>query len=98
MLTNRKCAIAAALAAAVAITTVSMTPAQARSRGDALMLGAIAGLFGTIATIAAAKAARDRYYDYDYYDRPAYGPVYAAPPVYVPRHHPHWGGHHHWHR
>jgi hypothetical protein len=92
MSSNRMRAISAALAAAVALTTMSFTPANASRRGDAAVLGAVVGLFGTIATIAAANAARDRYYD---------GPVYA-PPVYGPRYyggHPGWHGrHHHWHR
>ena len=72
MLMVRKGAISAAVAAAIALTTMSFTPANASPRGDAAMLGAVAGVFGMIATIAATNAARDRYYD---------GPVYAAPPV-----------------
>ena len=60
MLTNRMRAVAAAVAGAVALSAVSFTPAEARSRrGDALALAAVAGVFGTIA----ALAARDRYYD-----------------------------------
>ena len=58
------------------------------------MLGAVAGVFGMIATIAATNAARDRYYD---------GPVYAAPPVvvtpgYGPVYRGYGGWHRHWHR
>ena len=97
MLSFRMGAISAAVAAAIASTTVSVTPANASPRGDAAMLAAVAGVFGAIATVAAANAARDHYYD---------GPVYAAPPVYAvpsyygPGYRPGFGGwrHHHWHR
>lgn len=107
MFRNKLRALAVAVAAAVALTTVSLTPAQAGRRGDAAMAGAVIGLFGTIAAIAAANAARDRYYDgYGYAPAYGYGPVYAAPPpVYVPPHGGHrhgWRGghphHRHWHR
>jgi hypothetical protein len=96
MLSFRMGAIAAAVAAVIASTSMNVTPANASPRGDAAMLAAVAGVFGTIATIAAANAARDRYYD---------APVYAAPPVYaVPGYYGHgyrpgFGRrHHHWHR
>jgi hypothetical protein len=97
MFTIRSRVIAAAAAAAIALTAFSTAPAQARVRnGDAIALGAIVGLFGTVAALAAANAARDRHY----------GPYYAAPhpgaPVYRgPVHRSHrWGGwhRHHWHR
>jgi hypothetical protein len=106
MLSFRNGAISAAVAAAIASTTMSVTPANASPRGDAAMLAAVAGVFGTIATIAAANAARDRYYD-----GPVYygGQAYAAPPAYVvPGYGYHrqgyrpglggWRRHHHWHR
>ena len=103
MLRNRLRALAVATAAAIAFTTVSLTPAHAGRRGDAAMIGAVAGMFGLIATMAAASAARERYYD---------GPVYVAPqPVPAPHfhghpgwrgrhfhHHRHHGQHRHWHR
>jgi hypothetical protein len=89
MFSIRNGVISAAVAAAIALT--SFTAANASPRGDRAMLGAVAGVFGAIATIAAANAARDRYGE-DYDD----GPIYAAPPVYRPG----FGGwrHHHWHR
>jgi hypothetical protein len=99
MLRNGMRATAVAIAAAVALATVSLTPAHAGRRGDAAAVAAVVGLFGTVAAIAAANAARDR--AYDYYD----GPVYAAPPqAYAPRYRGQgWHrGHHlhgrHWHR
>jgi len=60
-----------------------------RARGhrgsNAAALGAATAIFGTIATIAAANAYRDRYY-YAPYDYAPYGyapgPVYYAPPRY----------------
>ncbi len=99
MLTIRSRVIAAAAAAAIALTAFSAAPAQARVRnGDAVAAAAIAGLFGTIATIAAANAARDHY---GYY-RPRYVAPYPGVPVYRgPVHRSHrWGGwhRHHWHR
>ncbi|MBM3528517.1 MAG: hypothetical protein FJX62_10520 [Alphaproteobacteria bacterium] len=101
----RNRAIAAAAAAAIALTSVSFTPAVAapvnkqgpavsqsgdmefssRRRGNShanrAVLGAVLGVFGTIAAVAAADAARDRYYrGYPHY----YGP---PPPL------PHYYGH-----
>ena len=101
MLSIRTGVISAAVAAAIALTTMSFTPANASSRGDRAMLGAVAGLFGAIATIAVANAARDRYDGY--YDGPVYAapPVYAQPgygPVYRGHFHPGHGGWHHGHR
>ena len=76
---TRNRAIAAATAAAIALTSVAVTPASARpyyghhrGPGGAIVLGAVAGLFGTIA----ALAARDRY-ERHY----GYGPYYAPPPA-----------------
>jgi hypothetical protein len=98
MLSIRNGAISAAVAAAIALG--SFTPANASSRGDRAMLGAVAGVFGAIATIAAANAARNAYYE----DEPVYvapqaypAPVYAAP-VYGPGYRGHWRHHRHWHR
>jgi hypothetical protein len=92
MLSIRTGVISAAVAAAMALA--SFTPANASPRGDRAFLGAVAGVFGAVATIAAANAARDRYYDGGYYDD---GPGYAAPvygPAYGPAHRP---GFHRWH-
>jgi hypothetical protein len=83
MAITRNRAIAAATAAAIALTSLAVTPASAHSyryhRGaaNAAVLGAVAGLFGTIATLAA----RDHYYRHYGYYRPYYRP-YAPPPVY----------------
>jgi hypothetical protein len=77
---TRNRAIAAATAAAIALTAVAVTPASARpyrhhhrGAGNAAVLGAVAGLFGTIATLAA----RDRYERHYGY---GYAPYYAPPP------------------
>ena len=73
MFTIRSRAIAAAAAAAIALTSFSAAPANAgRRHGDAVAAAAIAGVFGTVAAVIAAKAARDRYKAY-------YGPHYATP-------------------
>lgn len=78
---TRNRAIAAAIAGAIALTsTVAVTPASARpyhhhrhgGPGGAAVLGAVAGLFGTIATLAA----RDRYERHYGY---GYAPGYYAP-------------------
>lgn len=76
---TRNRAIAAATAAAIAFTSLAATPAAAspyhhRGAGNAIVLGAVAGLFGTIA----ALAARDHYARHYGYG-PHYGP-YAPPP------------------
>jgi len=74
---TRHRAIAAATAAAIAVSSLAVSPASARpyhhhrSAGGAAVLGAVAGVFGTIA----ALAARDRY-ERHY----GYGPYYAPPP------------------
>ncbi len=72
--------LAAALVGALALSTIPLAPAQAahrhwhHHRGNAAVLGAVAGMFGTIAALAAADRYRnDYYYDYDggpYYDAP----------------------------
>jgi hypothetical protein len=79
MRVTRLRAIAAATAAAIALTSFAVTPASARPYGyhhrgaNAAVLGAVAGVFGTIA----ALAARNRY-ERDY--RYGYGPYYAPAP------------------
>jgi len=85
--TNR--AIAAAAAASIALTTLTLAPASAapltevsyRHDGGAAALGAFAAIAGTIASIAAAEHYRHQYYEPSPY---AYGPVY--PYGYAPRH------------
>jgi hypothetical protein len=93
--TIRRFAVAA-LAGVIAFSAIGLTPAEARRwhRGDAAVLGAVAGIFGTIAVLAA----RDRYRD-DYYG--CYrcgGGYYAAPYAYAPRYgyRGYHGWHHHW--
>ncbi len=78
--TLRRFAVAA-LAGIIAFSAIGLTPAEARHwrGGDAAVLGAVAGIFGTIAVLAA----RDRYRD-DYYG--CYGcggGYYAAPYAYA---------------
>jgi hypothetical protein len=70
----RNRAIAAAAAATIALTSMAITPAAASpyrrhgGAGGAAVLGAVAGLFGTIAAIAA----------HDHYVRHyGYGPYYG---------------------
>ncbi len=94
MLITKTRAISAAIAAALALTTFTATPASARHwhRGDAAAIAAFAGIAGTIATLAA----RDRYRDGPYYAAP-YGPRYGGPVYYAPRWR-HWNHHHHWYR
>ncbi len=76
---TRNRAIAAAAAAAIAFTSMAVTPVAAspyrhHGAGGAAVLGAVAGLFGTIAAIAA----HDHYVRHYGYG-PYYGP-YAPPP------------------
>jgi hypothetical protein len=94
--------IAAAAAAAIALTSVSFSPATAapvsklqtvaahdltdvsarrrvHSGGNRAALGAVMGVFGLIAGLAAADAYRDRHRYYGAYD-PYYGGPYAPPP------------------
>ena len=59
---SRHRAIAAATAAAIALTSLAITPATARpyghyhrGGGNAAVLGAVAGVFGTIALLAARR-------------------------------------------
>ena len=87
--------IAAILGAALVFSSLSFNSAEARSRhhnrNNAAVVGAVLGVFGTIAALAAA----DRYRERRYYGNPYYGPSYGAPyypPVYRYRHR----RHHHW--
>lgn len=88
----------AALAAALLFSSIGINSAEARhyhrGRGNAAVAGAVVGLFGTIAALAARDAYRDRYYGDPYYG----GSPYAYyPPVYRYRHwHRHWRHHHRW--
>jgi hypothetical protein len=87
---TRHRAIAAATAAAIALTSMAVTAAPADARtyrhyhrgaGNAAVLGAVAGLFGTIATLAA----RDRYErHYGYGPYYGYRGPYARPYGYYP--------------
>jgi hypothetical protein len=86
----RNRAIVAAVAAAIALSSLAATPASARpyyhrGGGNAAFLGAVAGVFGTIATLA-ARDHYERHYGYGYAD-PAYGP---PPPPYGYYGHPYW--------
>jgi hypothetical protein len=76
-----------------------------RHRGNAAVLGAVAGIFGAIAATAAANSYRHRYYYGEpyYYGSYGYGAPYAyapAPYAYGPsfRFHGHRGYGHHRHR
>ena len=79
--------VAAALAGALALSTIALAPAQAASDtttfssvrkhrhhyGNAAAFGAVAGMFGIIAGLAAADRYGDNYY-YGYDDGPYYAP------------------------
>ncbi len=86
---------AGVLATAVLLGSIGIGSAEARSRhynrGNAAAVGAVIGLFGTIATLAARDSYRDRYYGGGAY---YYGQPYGySPPAYRYRH---W--HHRYHR
>jgi hypothetical protein len=96
-------ALAAALTAALALASLDIAPAQAAGtvemsahrhwrHGNGAVLGAVAGLFGTIAVLAA----NDRYQNGYYYGGSPYyygSYGYGGPYVYGPRYH-YW--HRHW--
>lgn len=92
--TSRSLAIA--VAAAVALTLFDVAPASAhhyRHYGNAAVMGAVLGMFGTIAALAAADRYRDDDYAYGYG-----GPYYYAPGYYYGGSYGHarryYGGHH----
>lgn len=97
---NLKRSIAAALATAMVLSSIGIGSAEARSRhhhrGNAAAVGAMLGVFGTIAALAAADNYRDSYYDngygyryrgqayrgYAYRGRPYRGSQFRVPPQY----------------
>jgi hypothetical protein len=108
--------VAAALAGALALSTIALAPAQAASdttifssvrkhrhhHGNAAAFGAVAGMFGIIAGLAAADRYGDNYYYYGYDDGPYYAPYgyYGGSYGYAPGYrfrgsHGHSGHRHH---
>jgi hypothetical protein len=88
---TRHRAMAAATAAAIALSSMAITPASAgpyrpyhRGPGNAAVLGAMAGVFGLIATLA-ARHHHEREYAYG-----GYG-AYAPPPPPPPPPHGYYG-------
>jgi hypothetical protein len=87
----------------VATSFVSAPASAGLRHGDVAAAAAIAGVFGTVAAIIAAKAERDRHRAYygPYYAAPYYGAPYYGAPVYRGYHGgPRWNGWHrrHWYR
>lgn len=83
-------------AQSTAVTT-DFSARRRHYRGNRAALGAVVGVFGAIAALAAADRYRNDYYYYGspYYGRPYYGPYsYGGPYYYAPRsrygHHRHW--------
>ncbi len=87
------------LAPATATTTDFSARRRHYRRGNAAALGAVVGVFGAIAAIAAAERYRDDYYYGDRYYGGYYGGPYTYGPVY-PYGGYGYGGHrrHHHHR
>lgn len=83
---------AAALIGALAFTTIGLAPAEAHRwhRGNALALGAVAGVFGTIVALAAADQYRDGYYGCYGCGGYAYPGPYYYGGGYRGWHHHHW--------
>ena len=86
---TRHRAIAAATAAAIALTSMAITPASAgpyrhynRGAGNAAVLGAVAGVFGLIATLAARKHYEHQYGYGGYAPAPAPYGYYGGPRPY----------------
>ena len=74
--------------------TIDLSARRRSHRGNAAALGAVIGVFGAIAAIAAADRYRDSYYYGDpYYGGYGYGAPYGYAPVYPYR----YGHHHHRH-
>jgi hypothetical protein len=99
--------LALAVAAAMALTLFDVAPASAhhyRHYGNAAVVGAVLGLFGTIAAVAAADRYRDDDYAYGYGGPYYYAPYgyYGGGHGYAPHHFRgyrgrHDGYHHHHH-
>lgn len=92
-------------AAALALTSIAVTPASAHYRhwhhGNAAVLGAVLGVFGTIAAVAAANRYRDDYYAYGYgepYYYAPYGYYSGGSYGYAPRYRYRGGRHYSYHR
>jgi hypothetical protein len=84
-------------------STIDLSARRRWHRGNAAAFGAILGVFGTIAAVAAANRYRDRYYyeygqpyygAYGYYDGPY---VYGSPYIYSRPFRFHRRHHHHYH-
>lgn len=69
-LTSVSAASAAGRAQATQASTIDLSARRRGYRGNAAAFGAILGVFGTIAAVAASNRYRDRYY---YYGQPYYG-------------------------
>jgi hypothetical protein len=99
MRTKIRRSILAALVAVVAVSSVGLTPAEARYRhhyGNAAGAAAFLGLVGTVVALAAADQYRDDYYGYGPYS----GGYYSAPYGYYGGGYRHGGGYRyggHWH-
>lgn len=90
--------VAVAMTTMAALTLFEATPASAHRHwhgANAAVLGAVLGVFGTIAVVAAADQHNDYYAPYEYYGGPYYG---GGPSFYISHRHWHFGYEHgHWH-